>query len=297
MASGSKFVTALAIGCCVEQGLFGFSSRVKEIIDIELPHVSDDMTIHHLLSHTSGMYDYLDEEIIEDFDNLHLEIPWYMLDTPTDYLPLFKNGSSKFKPGERFSYSNGGYILLGIIIESVTGKKYRDFVQENVLHRAALTDSGFYAMNALPHNTAHGYLPPEPGRPDLDQNGEWKTNIYNLPIRGASDGGMYTTAVDVATLWTAFFDGSIVDTTIAGAFTEEHSEISPVVSYGYGVYIVKKHGERNFCLLGCDAGVGFYSKYYRNTGHILTILSNITDGEAGLRKAILPEVDAYVKVH
>jgi len=116
IASGTKLLTALTIGTLVEQGAFSVDTRVKELLSFDLPRFDDAITVEHLLTHTSGIFDYYDESLVSDFDNFFVAIPWYDLTTPRDYLPLFQNEGMKFAPGERFSYSNGGYILLGIVV-------------------------------------------------------------------------------------------------------------------------------------------------------------------------------------
>src|ERR687893_1658355 len=109
IASGTKFFTALAIGKLIEAGKLSFSTRLKDCIALDFPRYSPEITIRHLLTHTSGVPDYYDEEKITDFDNFTLSIPWYELRGPGDYLAAFPDEDMKFAPGERFSYSNGGY--------------------------------------------------------------------------------------------------------------------------------------------------------------------------------------------
>ena len=113
IASGTKFLTALGIGKLIDRGELSLTSRLCDCVNIDFPHISEDVTIHHLLTHTSGVYDYYDEELIEDVDNFQLDIPCFELKSLKDYIPLFRDGRMKFNPGERFSYSNGGFILLG----------------------------------------------------------------------------------------------------------------------------------------------------------------------------------------
>ena len=179
IASGTKIFTALGIGVLVDQGLISLGTTVGEIDQAYSGFIDEQATIAHLLTHTSGIYDYYDEEIEQDFEHFSVEIPWYELETPSEYYPLFKNQPMKFSPGERFSYSNGGYVFLGMIIEKLTGMLYRDFIHKHVLKAAGMHHSGFYAFNDLPENTACGYF--EDRR---------RTNIYQLPLRGGGDGGM-----------------------------------------------------------------------------------------------------------
>ena len=147
IASGTKLFTALGIGKLIEQGKIKLHTKIKEIDRDFCTFVDEDATIQNLLTHTSGIYDYYDEEKNTDFDNFYVNIPWYLLETPSDYLPLFKNQKPKFKPNERFSYSNGGFVFLGILIEKLTGETYRDYIHKSVLLPAHMENSGFYAYN------------------------------------------------------------------------------------------------------------------------------------------------------
>ena len=196
IASGTKFLTALGIGKLIDRGELSLTSRLCDCVNIDFPHISEDVTVHHLLTHTSGVYDYYDEELVEDVDNFQLDIPCFELKGLRDYIPLFYDGKMKFNPGERFSYSNGGFILLGIVIEEISGTPYIDFIEENIFESCDMGDSGFFAMDRLPERTAFGYIDGEEG---------WRTNIFTLPIVGSSDAGAYTTVKDMDKLWAGIF--------------------------------------------------------------------------------------------
>jgi CubicO group peptidase (beta-lactamase class C family) len=115
IASGTKVFTALGIGVLVDQGLISLGTTIREIDQEYRGFVDEHATIQHLLTHTSGIYDYYDEEIEQDYDDFSVEIPWSELETPSDYYPLFKGKAMKFRPGERTSYSNivGGDAGVG----------------------------------------------------------------------------------------------------------------------------------------------------------------------------------------
>jgi CubicO group peptidase (beta-lactamase class C family) len=189
IASGTKFLTALAIGKLIEANQLSFSTPLKDCLALDFPRYSPEITIRHLLTHTSGIPDYFDEDKVTDFDNFTLSIPWYELRGPRDYLAVFPDEETKFTPGERFAYSNGGFILLGVVIEELTGMKYQDFVAQAIFQAIGMHQSGYFALNKLPEKTALGYVEEEVG---------WRTNIYNLPVIGSSDGGAFTTVSDVS---------------------------------------------------------------------------------------------------
>lgn len=274
IASGTKLFTALGIGVLIDRGLLSLNTAVGEIDRDYRGFIDERATILHLLTHTSGIYDYYDEEIEQDFDQPPPEIPWAALQTPSDYYPLFKDKTMKFCPGERYSYSNGGYVFLAMLIEKLTGRLYRDFVQEHVLVPATMHQSGFYAFDDLPPNTANGYL--EDRR---------TTNIYRLPPRGGGDGGMYTTTGDLRLLWESLFSGRILSRELMTTYLKTHCRRDDTRGYGCGVY--KRLDDSMFWIVGGDAGVGFDSRFIVAEKLTVNILSNVTDGEEDMREVVL----------
>lgn len=288
IASGTKFLTALAIGKLIEAGKLSFSTKLQECVALNFPRYSPEITIRHLLTHTSGIPDYLDEEKITDFDNFFMSVPWYALKGPRDYLAMFPDEAMKFEPGERFSYSNGGYILLGVVIEELTGRKYQDFVEQEIFQASGLTQSGYFAMNQLPEKTAVGYIEGENG---------WRTNIYNLPIVGASDGGAFTTVNDLAKLWTAFWNYEILPKELVEAYSTPQVKATSEgedLYYGHGLWISEPaEREREIYIIGGDAGVSFTSRVKRDKGLLMTVISNTSHGAWPMLREIetaLPEL-------
>ena len=274
IASGTKFFTALAIGKLIAEQKLTFSTRLQECVTLDFPRYSPDITIRHLLTHTSGIPDYFDEEILTDFDNVRFSVPFYELRGPKDYLALFPDADMKFAPGERFSYSNGGYILLGVVIEELTGMRYQDFVEQAIFQPIGMHRSGYFAMNHLPEQTALGYIEGDAG---------WRTNIYNLPIVGASDGGAFTTVQDLATLRTAFWRHEIVPEALVEVYTAPYvlaeTEGEHTTYFGHGLWIGENaRGARKLYIMGGDAGVSFGSSMNRANDVQVTVISNTTDG-------------------
>jgi CubicO group peptidase (beta-lactamase class C family) len=273
IASGTKFLTALAIGKLVSDQKLSFSTRLKDCVALDFPRYSPDITIQHLLTHTSGIADYYDEEKVPDCADFTVSVPWCELRGPRDYLTVFPDEPMKFEPGERFSYSNGGYILLGVVIEELTGVTYQGFVEQAIFKTIGMNRSGFFALNQLPENTALGYV---------DDASGWRTNVYNLPIVGASDGGAFTTADDVATLWRSFWAFEILPKEMVQLYTR------PLVAtdtqredrhYGCGLWIRENEdGTHEVSMSGCDAGVSFKSSVDRSADLRVTVISNTTQG-------------------
>ncbi len=274
IASGTKAFTALGIGKLIDQGLITLDTTVGAIDESYIGFIDENATIRQLLTHTSGIFDYYDEEIEQDFDHFSVEIPWCELETPSDYYPLFKGQAMKFSPGERFSYSNGGYIFLGILIEKLTGGLYRDFIREDILQKAEMKRSGFYAFNDLPENTANGYL--------VNRR---TTNIYQLPLRGAGDGGMYTTTTDLCVFWNNLFSNRILSKQLTETFLTTQYTLNEKMGYGFGLY--KRLDGSMYSIVGSDAGVGFDSRFIVKERLTFNVLSNITNGENDIVEIIL----------
>jgi CubicO group peptidase (beta-lactamase class C family) len=274
IASGTKFFTALGIGVLVDQGLVSLGTTVGEISPAYQGFIDGKATILHLLTHTSGIYDYYDEEIEQDLEHFSVGIPWYELETPSDYYALFEGRAMKYRPGEKYSYSNGGYVFLGMLIEKLTGRLYRDFIQEHVLKAARMRRSGFYAFNDLPENTANGYLE--------DRS---RTNICQLPLRGGGDGGMYTTTDDLREFWDSLFSYRILSEGLTKTYLSMQVRIDDTWGYGCGIY--RRLDESVFSIAGGDAGVGFSSRHLLPEKLTVNVLSNITNGAGAMRDAIL----------
>ena len=188
------------------------------------------------MTHTAGVPDYFDEDVIEDYEELWVERPMYRMRRLEDFLPLFQDYHMQFGVGERFHYNNSGYILLGLVVEQVTSEPFADYVAENVLAQAGMTHSGYFELDSLPPKTAQGYI-------DLP-DGRWKTNIYSVPAKGGADGGVYVTVKDMAAAWDALMHHRL----LLPASTERL--LTPHVAaeddgwyYGYGVWIHKRNDD------------------------------------------------------
>ena len=283
LASGTKFLTALGIGRLIDAGQVALSTPVAACLDIELPNLARGVTIGHLTTHTSGVYDYLDEEVVSDVDDFVLPIPGYQLRHLRDYVPLLRQGPAKFLPGERFSYSNSGYILLGLVIEALSGESYADFIQREILERCGMCESGFFAMDRLPERVATGYL---------DGDAGWRSNIYHLPVVGASDGGAYATVGDIHKLWQAFFADRILSRDLREVFLTSAAPAAtqgPHAFYGHGIWMHREPGAvPEYYIVGLDAGVSFVSKWTHDGARMVTVMSNTTHGALPMRRVIDP---------
>ncbi|MBU0905791.1 MAG: beta-lactamase family protein [Firmicutes bacterium] len=280
IASGCKLFTAIAICQLVEERKLSFDSKLNECLDLPFPNFDEEITIHHLLTHTSGIPDYFDEEVMDDFEELWVENPMYRIRSLKDFLPLFQDQAMKFQPGERFHYNNAGYILLGLIVEQASHMNFTDYIQEHIFNKAGMVDSGYFEMDALPPNTAQGYI----DNPD----GSWKTNIYSLPAKGGSDGGAFVTVHDMDRLWDALMNNHLLSEAYTQQLLTSHAQESEVDFYGYGVWMKKTENDRIFKyhVMGYDPGVSFHSAYYPGKSIKVVVCCNQSTGAFQLMKSM-----------
>lgn len=284
IASGCKIFTAIAICQLIEKGMLSFDTKLCECLNHHFKNFDTQVTIHHLLTHTSGIPDYFDEEEMENFEALWVENPMYLLRKLSDFLPLFQNKPMKYQVGERFHYNNAGYILLGLIVEHISGENFSDYIQQNIFDRINMTESGYFSLNSLPSNTALGYI----DNPD----GSWKTNIYSLPVKGGSDGGAFVTAADMAKFWYALVNFELLNEDLTNLLLSCHIEINESDCYGYGVWI-KQNSERSiikYHVMGYDPGVCFHSAFYPDSSVKVVICSNQSNGAFDIMKRIEAEL-------
>ncbi|OWR30181.1 penicillin-binding protein [Saccharibacillus sp. O23] len=271
IASGCKMFTAVAICRLVEQGKLSFDTTLSEGTGRAFPRFDPAITVHHLLTHSSGVPDYFDEEVMDDFEELWRERPVYGMTEVEHFLPLFADQPMKFKPGERFAYNNSGYILLGLIVERVSGMRFRDYVEQEVFEPAGMQDSGYFRADRLPERTALGYIDDEDG---------WRTNLFSLPAVGGPDGGAYTTAYDLDKFWDALLSHRLLSAETTEKMLTPQIYEDERSAYGYGVWIRLNEGKIDCLhLMGFDPGVSMVSRVYAESGTRLHVLANI-DGAA-----------------
>src|SRR5688572_30215179 len=131
-ASITKLFTAIATLQLIDQGLLAFDTAVVERLGLEGTLISKDVTVFHLLTHTSGIGDDADEEAGERYEDLWKTKPNYSVTETRDFLPQFMHKPANFLPGQGCRYCNCGYVLLGLLIEAISGMPYREYVRTHI---------------------------------------------------------------------------------------------------------------------------------------------------------------------
>jgi CubicO group peptidase (beta-lactamase class C family) len=267
IASGTKGLTALTVVSLIEEGRLRPTTTARSVLGEDLPLIDDEVTVEQLLAHRSGIGDYFDEEVDRPITDHVLAVPVHELATTEQYLRVLSGFPSKFPPGERFSYCNSGYVVLALIAERSTGTPFHELVEQRVCGPAGMRDTAFLRSDELPGRAALGYLAVD----------GLKTNVFHLPVRGSGDGGIYSTAADIHSMWTAMFAGRIVSTDRVAEMVHPLSDLpSESMRYGLGFWL---HPSRDVVMLeGSDAGASFRTVHDHVGRFTHTVLSNTTEG-------------------
>ena len=264
-ASGTKSFTALAVMSLVETGELRLDTTARSLLGGDLALIDDRVTVEHLLGHRSGIGDYLDEDELDDSNDYVMAVSVHELATTEQFLAVLDGYPMKSEPGERFNYCNGGYVVLALLAERASGVPFHELVDQRVCRPAGLSSTAFLRSDELPGRAALGYLHDEGLR----------TNVFHLPVRGNGDGGIYTTAADIHTLWDALFAGKIVSNGTVAEMTRAHSDAPDGMRYGLGFWL---DSAGSVMLVGGDAGVGFVSAHHGDRRVTSTVLCNQTRG-------------------
>ena len=259
LASINKMFTAMAIMQLVESGKISLQDKVgKYLLDYPNKTVADSVTIHHLLTHTSGMQSFW-----EEYDKL-AKVNFKNI---ADYLPLFADKKLAFAPGSDFLYSNSGYMVLGLIIEKVSGQTYFDYVKEHIYKPAKMVNTDAYELaNAIP-NLATGYTM------SLEEPGQWKNNIFTNLYKGTPAGGGYSTADDLLNFANALQNNVLLSkesVTLATSGKVKYRE----GKYGYGFEENHINGHRIIGHTGGHDGIACELMIYPDLGYTVVILTN-----------------------
>ncbi|HUN65119.1 MAG TPA: serine hydrolase domain-containing protein [Bacteroidota bacterium] len=197
LGSINKLFTRLAVGQLAEAGKLSFDDHfIRYLPDYPDPEIARKVTIRQLLTMTSGMGDFFGDEFAA--------APKNRIRSLADYLPFFVHKPLEFEPGTSQRYSNAGYIVLGLIIEKISGENYYDYVNSHIVRPAGMTGTGYFEMDGVTPNLATGYQ--HPG----GSGSGWECNIYTAPARGSSAGGGYSTVGDMLRFLRAIRSGRLL---------------------------------------------------------------------------------------
>ncbi len=290
LASLTKMFTAVAVADLVRQGRLDFDTPVVKILPARRRPATllPEVTVHHLLTHTSGIADYFEEEGNEDGDYAELwtDRPSYRVLRPADFLPLFADIPPYRAPGGRFQYSNAGYILLGLVIEELAEAPYTEVVTDRVFGPAGMGASGFFALDEARPDVAVGYLRPrEPGAP-------WRSNIYSIPPVGGPDGGAFSNVADLDRFLHAYDDGTLLGRQLRDVMLTPRCDVQDGLAMGYGVYLYAEGRTRRFGHGGRDPGYEVLIQRLPELDVNAIVLCNVEDLAGQVRDLLVEAVVA-----
>lgn len=283
-ASVTKIFTAAAVLHLAQSGKLRLDDKIHSVLGRELEgtQIHENVLIENLLNHTSGIADDADEEAGEDYSALFAEKPNYAIRNCADFLPNFVRKPANFPPGTNVRYNNCAYVLLGLVIEKITGTDYRTYTARNIFEPAGMFNTYFGAKDEICPNTAEGYFALK------NEDGgfiKWKKNIYSYPPIGTPDGGAFTTAGDLDIFIRGLKNGKILSREYTDLIMKPHCDFTRQTKYGtwrtgYGFEFFeipdRGFGKNIFCMYkeGGNPGVDAICSYFPAVDISINILSN-----------------------
>ena len=259
IGSMNKMFTAVAILQLVQAGKIQLNDPLgKYLTDYPNQEIATKVTIHMLLTHTGGTGDFFGPE----FDAHRLE-----LRTLQDYVKLYGTRGPQFPPGSRWEYSNYGFLLLGVVVEKVSGESYYDYVRQHVYGPAGMTATDSLPEDQTVPNRAIGYTRME--------SGSWQPNTDTLPYRGTSAGGGYSTVGDLLQFANALASHKLLDAHYTELLTTGKVLVPGGGKYAYGFGDRTVDGVRSFGHAGGAPGMNGGLDIYPQSGYVVAVLANI----------------------
>jgi CubicO group peptidase (beta-lactamase class C family) len=261
IGSLTKQFTAVAILLLQERGKLQLEHPVENYID-GVPEFWRGITIRQLLTHSAGVPDTL---ALPNKDNREWELRGF---TPAILFERMRSLPLDFKPGTHFNYSNTGYMLLGWIVERVSGQTYREFIKQNLLDPIGMAESGYDSGVAVIPQRASGYEAGALG------NSLRNANYIDMRAPGAA-GGLYSTTGDLLKWTRALFGGKVLQSSSLDQM------ITPAKSgYAFGLRIGAKNGRKRYSHSGAINGFGSFLAYFPASDVTIAVLSNVAGPSA-----------------
>jgi CubicO group peptidase (beta-lactamase class C family) len=253
VASLGKMFTAVGIAQLAEQRRLQFDDLVGEYLPASLrqTEIGRRVTFHQLLTHTSGVPDLPDSLFNDPPDRL------------SDYEGFFQTQKLEFEPGTKRAYSNGGFILLGMVIEKVSGQTYEEYMRRHIFDPAGMTDVAF-TPGQCRAPAAMGYFKEE-------GSAQWTPNGSRIAEKGGPHGGALTTASDLHRFFLALRTGALLSREMAARVTTP--QLGATSAYGFGV--LNFDTDRLVGHSGGNTGVSADAYVYWTSGYTIVVLSNL----------------------
>ncbi|HKO45551.1 MAG TPA: serine hydrolase domain-containing protein [Pyrinomonadaceae bacterium] len=268
IGSMNKMFTAVATLQLAQRGKLDLKAPFGNYLtDYPNKDVASKVTIEQLLSHMGGTGDIFGPE----YEKNRLE-----LKTLNDYVKLYGNRAVAYEPGSRWAYSNYGFLLLGVLVEKVSGQSYYDYVRDNIFKPAGMTATGSEPEDQLVADRSMGYT-------RFGGNG-LQPNTDTLPYRGTSAGGGYSTVEDLLKFATALQTHKLLNAQYTEMLTTGKVDTPMGSKYAYGFMDAMVNGTRCFGHGGGAPGMNGELKICPGPGYVIAVLAN-TDPPGASRVA------------
>ncbi len=252
LGSITKQFTAASILLLEERGKLNINDPVKKYM-ADAPAAWDKVTIYNLLTHTSGIPSFTG---FPDYESTEATPT-----TPEKLVARFRDKPLEFQPGEKFAYDNSGYVLLGYLIEKISGQTYAQFVQENIFTPLQMKDSGYDSNSAIIMHRASGY---SNGKEGIENAG-----FVHMTIPFAA-GSLYSTVEDLARWEQGLFGGKVLSPASLQKMTTPFKE-----NYAFGLAVSTANGHKLFEHGGGIEGFNTHLAYYPDDKLIVVVLANL----------------------
>lgn len=259
LASITKQFTAAAILKLAEQGKLSIDDPANKYYT-NAPAAWAPITIRHLLSHRSGIGDYT--SLPNFFEKLAATDR-----TPAEILDMTRDQPLSSKPGERFAYNNSGYVLLGYIIEKVSGQSYADYMEANFFQPLGMTHTGYDVSTEILPNRASGYG---------YSGDQWTNAAYLSMTMPYAAGSLYSTVDDLLIWEEALFSGRVISADSFKQMTTSQGD-----KYAFGLLIDSLEGHANIWHNGGINGFSTHMSRFPDDGLTVIVLSNLETSPAG----------------
>lgn len=275
LASMGKMFTAVSIAQLVEAGKLSFETRVGEVLpEVASEEIRREVSVWHLLTHTAGLG-------AGEMARVRKRASRDSLQRHEDWLEAVSWKPLRSRPGERFEYSNLGYLLLGRILEVKTAKRYSEVVLESICRPAKMERTRFLTARERSPERAEGYRRSLGGPRD-----RWSDNREELFFCGLGAGGVYSTLGDLERFARALMDGTLLSLGVVRRLTEPVSPGPSGGGYGAGFGVWSGEGARSFGHTGGFVGVSTAMRVYPESGVVAIVLSNVGEGATPVMESI-----------
>ena len=278
IASVGKMFTGVAITQLAEQGKLSFDDPISMYVSADWlsPEMSEKIQIKHLLTHTSGIGDYFRDAYSQ------CKVPFFR--DLGDYKSLIVDDTLNFEPGTSFSYSNTGMLLLGVVLENVTGEKYFSYLKKNLFEPAGMINTDGFDKDSPVKNRATGYT-------KVYQNGEvgWNNHQFTRIMRGSPSGGIYSTAEDLLKFDTALRSNKLLSVEYMDVLLRARPELNASF-HGYGFFNHDGVAGREVSHKGDGQGMNCHFKMFLDSGYTYIILSNYSAPSANIMASVIDQL-------